>query len=341
MSFVRKICFVLILLSLLQGCNLLNHKETRSKYREVSLIDKNGNGMEQVSGMTEFGDVLIFVAQKENKLFYVDVNKALLALSLHGDVRALKLKEVVMIGGFPEEASWEAITTASIDGANYLFLSYEHLGEDEGADGNFHKIYKAKINLEEQELKVSKVTEFSKALPVNKSSAIPVEDQSNFGYEAIEWLEEKRQLVLLPELTGLNSVTLNEKGEVAHFSELTHGFRISDVASTSNEECLLVSSFCYKSDPICVKDENNSKLSLAQIRLGTNKFEVDRVEDISNVAIEMETINGNEMDTFNAEGISVIGRDILLVNDNAPSKGVPTMLRKLELPQNLLEQCKI
>ena len=323
---------------MLQGCSWPKANHIKSGFEQSMLTDDGGALINQISGMTHFSDLILFIAQKENRLFYTEVRNALGALE-RGE--KLRLKSISLEGAFPSEASWEAITVAEIDGVSRLFLSYEHLGDDSTKIGNFHKIYVANLGLRKRILHVSEVKEFSDALPVNNNKAIPVEDQTNFGYEAIEWIEQNRQLVLLPELNGLDSITLDEYGEIHHFSKIKHEFRISDMASSNGDQCLIVSSFCYKSDPVCKKSNKQSKLTLAQLRLNNNAMQIGKTVDISTAVIDMETLDGLGMDTFNAEGISIIGDDILLVNDNEPSKGVGSMLRKIKLPRNLQELCKI
>jgi len=334
MRFIFAIQLFLIC-TLLQACSSNNIDFEQNQNLEIMLVSNTGQPLEQVSGLTNINGYLIFVAQKQNKLFYIDTDSALIAMRLK--LKSLALKELPFTGALPEEASWEAITIAKINEQYRLFLSYEHLGHE--VQGSFHKIFSSELQFKNRMPILGRLKPYSKSLPINAHLDVALAERTNFGYEAITWLASKNALLALPELEGQEALLIEEGGHAKTLGKLRHGLRISDLGEIQGERCLMAISFCYQADPVCQTNDGVSRLSLASLWVKSDHLAITDVYDISEQYLDIEALNNNSVGVYNGEGLTFDENILFMINDNKPGKGVGSVLRTLALPQPFASRC--
>ena len=330
-----KLIGTVVLIFTLFACGSTRQLSSSVDNLEIMLTDGKGQGLEQVSGLTQFENYLFFVAQKHNSLFYIDTETALAAMKL--GLKFLALEQLELTGQLPAEGSWEAVTIASVGGKDTVFLSYEHLGGD--AANSAHKVYSGEVELRGGQPTLSKFRPFSQALPIAVDTRILSEDRTNFGYEAVTWSQRHERLLLVPELTGLSALLIADEQAPNSLFTGAHGLRISDLTQLTGSQCLLGVSFCYRDDPICHKNGSESALSLAMIELHQNSIKVTDVYDISDKYLEIDSLNGTQKGVYNAEGITQASDMLFMINDNKPGVGVGTVLKTMSLPLIQNENC--
>ena len=295
---------------------------------QIELLDETGVALEQVSGLTRFDNLLLFVAQKQHRLYYTDTESAMRLFTQSN--ASLRLSHIELEGAFPKEASWEAVAIARQGKVHHIYLSYEHIDEVD----SFHKIFRGKIAREEEGLQVSFMTAFSQALAVNSNPNIKPEDRTNFGYESMIWDDKSERLLLMSELDGAPALWLDDKGVPQAMVTNKHGMRLSDMTGSDDNSCQILVSFCYKFDPVCEKRNGESKLTLAKASIVDSQFAIDDSIDISARYLDIETKDATQTGVYNAEGITFYQGQLLMVNDNIPGKGVTTALRQMALPED-------
>lgn len=305
--------------------------------KSVLIRDNSGAAIHQISGMTKIGSMFLFISQENHKLYYV--SKKHVESVFDENYEVLQLNSLPLVGELPHKPSWESIVIGLSDDQNYLFLSHEHNGHD--GDVQIHQIYRAALNFNEeaQTLELGVVEAFGKPLPFLQPSGKTIKESTNFGYEAMMWQSESQQLLLLPELSSGPAVYLDSAGTQKDKKISQHGFRISD-ASIINNQCAIITSFCYKNDPICEKRNKRSKLVLASIRIDENKVAIKNTVDISALHLQTDISINNTPALFNAEGIAVDNDYVYLVNDDRPGNGAFSQLKRLSLPKTLINDCQ-
>jgi len=280
----------------------------------VLLQDRDDNILTQVSGLTHFKDTFYFVSQEEHKLYFAHQSEL---LEKKPDI--IKLKFIELNGDIPEDASWEAAAFAQNESGIEIYMTYEHTGED--GVGNFHGVYKGKFS--ENTNQPITLTPISTELPLN--SAIPAPENHNFGYEALTALNNG-QLLLISEMDGQNALNITELGEIKDVVISNHGLRVSDMTKTSNPSCFITTSFCYKHDPVCQKNNDKTSLKLAAFFYNqqNQQLTLNSLVDLSQQYLSIPISDGETLDLYNAEGITLVDNDVFVVNDNRPSNGVGT-----------------
>ncbi|MDC2888219.1 hypothetical protein [Psychrosphaera algicola] len=131
------------------------------------------------------------------------------------------------------------------------------------------------------------------------------------------WQGDGQKLLLLPELSSRPAISLNKFGEQQDIEMSQHGFRISD-ATHIYDQCAIITSFCYKNDPICEKQNKRSKLVLASIQLDSEQIVFNKTVNISEQHLQTNISKNSYPALFNAEGIVMDNGYVYLVNDDNP-----------------------
>ncbi|MBU2883015.1 hypothetical protein KO525_01815 [Psychrosphaera sp. B3R10] len=305
--------------------------------KSVLIRDESGAAIHQISGMTKLSSMFLFVSQENHKLFYV--SKKHVDSVFEENAEILQLKSIMLTGDLPKKPSWEGIVIGFSDNKNYLFLSHEHNGND--GDAQFHQIYRAVLDFDDakQTLQLGVVKPFSKPLPFLQPQGKTIKESTNFGYEAMLWQGDGQKLLLLPELSSRPAISLNKFGEQQDIEMSQHGFRISD-ATHIYDQCAIITSFCYKNDPICEKQNKRSKLVLASIQLDSEQIVFNKTVNISEQHLQTNISKNSYPALFNAEGIVMDNGYVYLVNDDNPGNGAFTQLKRLLLPKALKNTCQ-